>query len=302
MRPTVLSLVLLLGSVSLAAGAEKPLTLDLWPGKPPGEMGEIDKEKVLDPIPKARPVKRITNVTHPTLTIYKPAPEKDTGTSVVIAPGGGYNILAWDLEGEEVADWLNTLGVTGIILKYRVPRRPGTAAGTPPPQALMDAQRAVSLVRGKAKEWNLDPKRIGILGFSAGGHLAAWTSTNFDKRSYDPVDAYDKQSCRPDFTVLIYPAYLVTKERDKLAPDIRVTRETPPAFFVHASNDGVPADNSVQMYLTLRKAGVPAELHLYATGGHGFGLRKSADPCSTWPQQCGDWLKVRGLLTKSASR
>ena len=262
---------LVVGSVAVAA--DKPQTIDLWPGKPPGETADVGQEKVLESKPGEKPVQRVTNVSHPTLTVFRPAKDKDTGAAVVIAPGGGYAILAWDLEGEEVAQWLNSVGVTGIVLKYRVPRRPGTPGDTAPPHARMDAQRAISLVRANAKEWNIDPKRIGMLGFSAGGNLTAWTCTNFDKRSYEPADEADKESCRPDFAVLIYPAYLLKKDTDELAPDIRVTKETPPTFFAHAGDDGVRAENSVEMFLALRKAGVPAELHVYASGGHGFGLR-----------------------------
>jgi len=220
----------------------------------------------------------------------------------VICPGGGYNILAWDLEGEEVAAWLNSLGVTGIVLKYRVPRRPDQAKDKPPVGPLQDAQRAVSLVRSKAAEWGIDPKRIGILGFSAGGHLTAAAAANFDRRAYDALDDVDRVSCRPDFAVLVYPGYLVEKGTDQLAPDIRVRKECPPAFFAHAADDGVPAENSVAMYRALRKAGVPAELHVYAAGGHGFGLRPSARPCSTWPQRCADWLRAQGFLKAAAGR
>jgi acetyl esterase/lipase len=291
----------LLGCSTLLA-AEKPLTVNVWPGKAPGDEGDLSPEKVTEPKPGQRGVKRITNVSHPTLTIFKPARDKDTGAAVVIAPGGGYNILAWDLEGEEVAQWLNSIGVTGVVLKYRVPRRSGTSGNKPPPQALMDAQRALSLTRSKAKEWGIDPKRIGMLGFSAGGHLTAWTSTNFDKRSYERVDAVDEVNCRPDFTVLIYPAYLLVKGKLELAPDIRVTKETPQTFFAHAADDGVSPQNSVVMWQALKKAGVPAELHVYASGGHGFGLRPSDQPCSTWPQRCADWMRSRGLLKQSASR
>ncbi len=290
------SALTLLVAATTSRAADKPLVLDVWPGKAPGEKGEIGEEKVLENKPNEKPVKRITNVTRPTLTVFRPAKDKDTGAAVIIAPGGGYNILAWDLEGEEVAAWLNSIGVTGIVLKYRVPRRMGTPGGSAPPQALMDAQRAVSLVRSKAKEWGIDPKRIGMLGFSAGGHLTASTASNFDKRSYEPADDIDRVSCRPDFAVLVYPAYLIAKDKDELAPDIRITKDSPPTFFAHAGNDGVKAENSVMMYLALRKAGVAAELHVYTTGGHGFGLRPSDQPCSTWPQRCAEWLKMRGYL------
>jgi acetyl esterase/lipase len=282
-------------ALASVAAADKPL--DVWPGKAPGETGEVGKETTTESKPGDKnPVKRVTNVTEPTLTVFRPAKDKDVGAAVVIAPGGGYGILAWDLEGEEVAEWLNSIGVTGIVLKYRVPRRPGTPGDVAPPQAEMDAQRAISLVRSKATEWGIQLNRIGMLGFSAGGHLTAWTSTNFDKRSYEPIDDVDKVSCRPDFTILIYPAYLVNKEMDGLKADIRVNKETPPMFIAMAGDDPVHVENAVEMYRALKKAGVPADLHVYTSGGHGFGLRPSGKPCSTWPQRCADWLKDRGLL------
>jgi acetyl esterase/lipase len=300
--------LLLCAAVMLAVGlpasaADKPQVIDVWPDKPPGEKGNIGQEKITEPkASDKQPVKRVTDVTHPTLTVFRPAKDKDTGAAVVIAPGGGYNILAWDLEGEEVAHWLNSIGVTGIILKYRVPRRPGDPKDAAPVQAEMDAQRAASVVRSKAKELGIDPKRIGMLGFSAGGHLTAWTATNFDKRAYEAVDDIDKVSCRPDFAVLIYPAYLKVKDKDELAPDIRVTKETPPCFFAHASDDGVSSENSALMYLALKKAKVPAEMHVYATGGHGFGLRASDKPCWTWPDRCAEWMKSQGLLSATPAK
>lgn len=295
------SAVILAAVVALAfpeGTRAEPVVVEVWPGKVPGEKGDVGPEKVLDQKPGERQVKRITNVSMPTLTIFRPAPDKDTGGAVVICPGGGYNILAWDLEGEEVAAWLNTLGVTGIVLKYRVPRRSDQPKGEPPVGPLQDAQRAVSLVRSKAREWNVDPQRLGILGFSAGGHLAVATACNFDKRAYEPLDAIDKASCRPDFAILVYPAYLIAKNSDTLAPDIRIRKECPPMFFAHAGDDKVKADNSVLTYLALKQAGVAAEVHVYATGGHGFGLRKSAQACSTWPDRAADWLRVQGVLTR----
>jgi len=281
--------------VSHAASAQGPPTLDVWPGKPPDETETVGAETSEIKGDK-RKIKIVSNVTRPTITVFRAPSDKDTGTAVLICPGGGYNVLAMDLEGEEVAAWLNSIGVTGIILKYRVPRRADKAHALP----LMDAQRAMSVVRSHAGEWKIDRKRIGILGFSAGGHLAAATSTNSDKRRYEPIDDIDKVSCRPDFAVLIYPAYLAML--DKLAPEIRVTKDTPPTFFAHASDDRVGPENSVAMYLALKRVDVPAELHIYTNGGHGFGLRPTADSAApSWPARCEDWLRIRGLLTKKSS-
>ncbi len=278
-----LSLIVPLSLVWVARAAEKPVVLDVWPGQAPGENKPVGEETIRPEKSPVGPIKIMSNVSKPTLTVFRPAKDKDSGAAVLICPGGGYNILAWDLEGEEVAAWLNTIGVTGILLKYRVPRRPDQAKDKPPIGPLQDAQRALSLVRGKATEWHLDPKRIGILGFSAGGHLAASAATNFDKRAYEARDDTDKISCRPDFVVLIYPAYLIAKDKDELAPEIRVRKECPPTFFAHAGDDGVTPVNSVRMYLALKRAGVPADLHVYASGGHGFGLRPTDKSCSTWP-------------------
>jgi acetyl esterase/lipase len=276
--------------------AETPEVLDVWPGKAPGENKAIGEENLRDHTSPVGGIKILGNVSKPTLTIYRPAKEKDTGAAVVICPGGAYTILAWDLEGTEVAKWLNSIGVTGIILKYRVPRRPDQAKDKPPLGPLQDAQRAVSLVRSKAKEWQIDPKRIGILGFSAGGHLAASASTNFDKRAYDELDEVDKIDCRPDFTILVYPAYLAKGNGEGLNPEIRVRKECPPMFFAHAGDDPISPENSVRMYLALKRAAVPAELHVYSTGGHGFGLRPTDKPCSTWPKSCEAWLRAQRVL------
>jgi acetyl esterase/lipase len=237
--------------------------------------------------------------------VFRPAEGKNIGAAMVICPGGGYWNLAWDLEGEEVAAWLNTVGMTGIVLKYRVPRRSGQPEPLPAPGPLLDSQRAVSLVRSKAKEWGIDPNRIGIVGFSAGGHLAVMTATHFDKRAYEAIDEIDKVSCRPDFAVAVYPGYLVPEDEDTdvLAPYIRIPAGTPPIFLVHASDDRESGpQHSVAMYLALKRAGVPSELHVYADGGHGFGVRKSNKPCSTWPERCVAWLRNQGVLGSKADK
>ena len=294
MQRVFLGLVLIFAcGLASIAQEQKALTLDVWPGKAPGETGKIGPEKVLPDQKGQRKVKRLTDISKPTITIYRPAKDKDTGAAVLIAPGGGYAILAWDLEGTEVAQWLNSIGITGVVLKYRVPKRADQPRHVPP---LQDAQRAMSLIRSKAKEWGIDPKRIGMLGFSAGGHLTASAATNFDKRTYDAIDDIDKESCRPDFAVLVYPAYLVDKSKTKLNPDIRVSGKTPPIFFAHAGDDPIEVENSVAMYLALKEAKVRSELHVYSAGGHGFGLRKSNMPCSTWPERCAAWFRQQGIL------
>jgi acetyl esterase/lipase len=280
--------------------AADPVVLDLWPGQPPGETGAVGPETEQEPSkPGQRPVKRITNVTKPTLSVFRPAKEKDTGAAVIVAPGGGYNILAWDLEGEEVAAWLNSVGVTGIVLKYRVPRRPGQPKDQPPTVARMDAQRAVRVVRSKAADWGIDPNRLGMLGFSAGGHLTVWNATNPDKPAYEPVDAADTLSARPDFLVLVYPGYLVkTDKKDEFTDGVNWTKDSPPTFFAHAYDDPVSPENSVRSFLALKQLKVPAELHVYSTGGHGFGLRKEGKPSGSWPDRCGEWLATQGFLKK----
>jgi len=302
----IASCMFLVVSLSLASpgkAAEEPLVLPVWPGKVPGDYGTIGAERVRAPSEApTKDAKWITNVTNPTITVFRPAKGKNTGAAMVICPGGGYWNLAWDLEGEEVAAWLNTVGMTGIVLKYRVPRRPGQPEPLPAPGPLLDSQRAVSLVRSRAREWGIDPNRIGIVGFSAGGHLAVMTATNFDKRAYEPIDDIDKVSCRPDFAVAVYPGYLLPEDvdTDVLAPYIRIPAGTPPIFLVHASDDPESGpEHSVAMYLALKRARVPSELHVYAAGGHGFGVRKSSRPCSTWPERCVAWLRDQGVLNPS---
>ncbi|MGI8970145.1 MAG: alpha/beta hydrolase [Dehalococcoidia bacterium] len=275
--------------------------IDVWPGEVPDDYGTIGEETFRAPwSEEAKGAKWLTNVTKPTLTLYPAAREKNTGAAMLICPGGGYWNLAWDLEGEEVAAWLNSLGVTGILLKYRVPRRPGQPEKLPAPGPLQDAQRAVSLARSQAAAWGIDPGRIGMIGFSAGAHLTAATATQFDQRSYEPLDAIDQVSCRPDFTVLAYPGYLGENDSELLAPSFRIPAGTPPFFLVHASDDCVArVENSVVMFLTLKRAGISAELHVYAAGGHGFGVRPSDRPVSTWPERCAGWLRDQRVLRPS---
>jgi acetyl esterase/lipase len=292
MKPLCLLLVFL---GILTANASEPIPL--WPSGAPGEKGDIgperDMTKAGDGLPGGKPVIRLGNVTNPTITLYRPPQEKDTGAAMVVCPGGGYSILAMDLEGTEVCQWLNSAGVTGVLLKYRVPARKGAERYTAP---LQDAQRAVGLVRSHAAEWHIDPKRIGIMGFSAGGHLSAVASTHFEKRTYEPVDEADQASCRPDFTMLIYPAYLIRKEGPDLAPELTVTSNTPPTFLVQAEDDPVHVENSLFYYLALQNAKVPAEMHLFADGGHGYGLRDSDKAVISWPKRAEEWMRGLGVL------
>jgi acetyl esterase/lipase len=212
----------------------------------------------------------------------------------VVFPGGGYHILAIDLEGTEVCDWLNSAGITCILLKYRVPD-----SGPYPksPAALQDAQRALGIVRSHAADWRIDPHRVGVLGFSAGAHLAAALSTHFDQRLYDPVDAADQLSCRPDFAVIVYPGYLALADQNFAPnPDIVVTDKTPPSFIVQAEDDPVHVENATVYFLALKNVKVPAEMHIYAEGGHGYGLRRTALPVTTWPQSVETWLQTIHVL------
>jgi acetyl esterase/lipase len=283
--------------------AGEPRTIKIWPGKAPGETKDLpaeqDTSKPGQGLVAGKPVIRLGNVSTPTLAVYRPDKSKDTGAAVIVCPGGGHTILAYDLEGTEVAEWLSKIGVTAFVLKYRVPARdPNKRWGA----AVQDAQRAVSLVRSQASEHGIDAKRIGILGFSAGGETAALTAL-FEQRQYEPMDSIDKMSSRPDFAVLIYTGGLVGKGETKMRDHVVVPKNAPPMFFAHASNDGVTALNSLLLATELKKADVPAELHLYATGGHGFGLRPQADqPCTQWPQACEAWMQTMGFTRPTTSK
>jgi acetyl esterase/lipase len=270
--------------------------MPIWPNGAPGAASsstasapaEADTTTAKDNLIAGKPLIRLGNVSTPTLTLYKPLKVKGDVPAVVVFPGGGYHILAIDLEGTEVCDWLNSSGLACVLLKYRVPDSGPYPKST---AALQDAQRAVGLVRQHASEWNIDPQRIGVLGFSAGGHLAAALSTHFDKRLYDSIDAADQLSCRPDFAVLIYPGYLALAEQNMAPnPEIHASENTPPTFLVQAEDDPVHVENATTYFLELKKAKVPAELHIYAEGGHGYGLRRTDLPVTSWPLLVEKWL------------
>jgi acetyl esterase/lipase len=293
MLPRSLLAALTLFSLVVPAFAQAPAKkYPLWPKGAPGAKGAEDKDI-------------------PTVTVYLPPSEKASGAAVVICPGGGYGFLAMDHEGHQVARWLNTLGVAGVILQYRIAPRYHH------PAMIQDAQRALRYTRAHAKEWGLDPHKVGILGFSAGGHLASTAATHFDDGKPDAADPIERQGCRPDFAILVYPVITLKgpyahlgsrnnllgnrakeeKRIEELSNEKQVTKQTPPTFLVHTDEDkGVPAENSVLFYLALRKAGVPAELHVFEKGRHGLGLGPKEMPFSRWPQLCADWLRQRQII------
>lgn len=291
-------LCLTLLALTMIAAENRPIPL--WPGRAPGEQGDIGPERetttAKDRAVAGRPVSRIGFVSEPTLTVF-PAKSAAPSPAVLVFPGGGYNILAYDLEGSEVCQWLNSLGITGVLVKYRVPARKWAPTRHGP--QLQDAQRAVSTVRHRASEWRIDPNRIGVLGFSAGGHLAAVTSNAFATRTYAPLDAIDTVSPRPDFAVLIYAAYLAKRDAlAELAPEMTVTERTPPTLIIQTQDDTVPVENALTYYLALKRAKVPVEMHLYSKGGHGYGLRPSPDPVSVWPKRAEEWFRSLGLIKR----
>ena len=277
----------------------------IWPGAAPDARPVAGPEAAettgKDSLVAGRPWVSVSNVSRPTMTVYSPA-GKNTGAAVVVFPGGGYEILAIDLEGSEVCDWLTSRGITCVLLKYRVPAprsAPNWGAFPQSPIALEDAQRTVGLVRFHAAEWHIDPHKVGVLGFSAGGHLVAAMSTHFEKRLYGGVDAADKESCRPDFAVALYPGHLWVNQKFELNPNVPVTRETPPTFLVQDEDDHVDSVNdSLVYYIALKKAGVPVEMHLYAQGGHAFGLRRTKFPVTGWPELMEKWLGTLGVISE----
>ena len=279
--------------------------IPLWPGAAPNARPYTGPETLMienKDLVGGKPWAYINNVSQPTMTVYSPK-DKNTGIAVVVFPGGGYQILAIDLEGTEVCDWLTARGITCILSKYRVPgegKLPKSGSYPKSPEALQDAQRTIGLARFHAAEWHIDPHKIGVLGFSAGGHLVVATSVHFDKRLYAPVDAADQQSCRPDFAVALYPGHLFLKENTlQLNPDIatRINSRTPPTFLLQNEDDNVDSIwDSLSYEAALIKAHVPVEFHSYAEGGHAFGLRRTKYPATAWPQLVETWLHTIGML------
>lgn len=290
------------GTISAQEAAWQPAAgltqTPIWPGvvpdATPAAGPEVDTTTATSQLIAGKPLIRLGNVSVPTMTVYPPK-GKNTGAAVVVFPGGGYTILAMDLEGTEVCDWLTSTGVTCVLLKYRVP-----VSGPYPksPMALEDAQRTVGLVRFRADSLHIDPHKIGVLGFSAGGHLAAAVSTHFDQRLYKPVDAADALSCRPDFAVVIYPGYLAIEDKNfAFNPNLPVTKETPPTFLLQTEDDRVAhVESSLRYYEALKAAGVPVEMHLYTEGVHGYGLRRTKLPVTGWPQLVDVWLRTIGMV------
>jgi acetyl esterase/lipase len=293
------------------ASAAEPTTLNVWPDKAPGDTRKVGPEEYQPEQPGQRKVARLTNVSQPTLAIYQPPEDKRTGAAVVICPGGGYSGLSMEKEGREVDEWLRSKGIVGVVLRYRC-----GGGKNQQPVPLEDAQRAIRTVRAKAAELGVDPQKVGILGFSAGGHLASTAATMFDEGKADAEDAVERQSSRPDFAVLVYPVITLVGEaahqgsRNNLlgagatealaetwSTDRRVTDKTPPTFLVHAGDDkGVPVENSLRFYKALLANRVPAEMHVYEVGGHGFGMFREDRPAAKWPEQLERWLKARAIV------
>jgi acetyl esterase/lipase len=304
----IFALVFASGALSAQTTAWQPspghTQVPIWPGAAPDAQPvtgpEISTMREIDHLVAGKPWTYVEHVSQPTMTVYS-ATGKNTRAAVVVFPGGEYWILAIDLEGTEVCDWLTAKGVTCVLLKYRVPGNglePRSGPYPKSPMALEDAQRTVGLVRFHAAEWHIDPHKIGVLGFSAGGHLVAAISTHFERRLYQAVDAADKESCRPDFAVAVYPGHLSLADNSiALNPDIATTRQTPPTFLLQNEDDHVDrVEDSLSYYAALKKAGVPVEMHLYAQGGHAFGLRRTKSPVTAWPQLVEIWLRSIGMV------
>ncbi len=264
--------------ITMYCNAQTNITVKLWPGEVPGELKK--GVAVIDPVREGNTT-RITEVTDPVLVVFQAGNNRKTRTGIIVCPGGGYNILAIDKEGYEIAAWLNTLGISAFVLQYRVPKKPDGA--------LQDIQRAVRLVRVNGAKWDLDTSKIGVLGFSAGGSLSARASTRFNEKTYKPVDEYDSLSSRPDFAVLIYPAYLDNGPDKTITPELTINQGTPPVYIFGTADDS-HGNSCLVMASALRKAKVPVELHILPVGGHGYGMRPGNIAGETWPLLLESWL------------
>jgi acetyl esterase/lipase len=309
----ILTVMLIAAPVSVAAD---PTEIRLWPAVAPGSEGAGNvRELVEERGTPDRPDRRIQGVTVPTIALYRPDPAQSTGTAILICPGGGYSGVVIDKAGHEIARYLQGIGITAIVLKYRLPRPEGYTFDHDVPW--LDASRAVRLTRHHAAEWNLNADRIGIMGFSAGGHLASTVATRFDKGNSESSDPVDRLSSRPDFQALIYPvisfqdevAHMGSRSNligddpgteliDRYSNELQVTEQSPPAFLVSTYDDRVKAENTLHYFEALRAVNVPAEMHIYEVGGHGYGIRPTGKPVSTWHHRFGEWLKERGLLDR----
>jgi acetyl esterase/lipase len=295
-------MILISGSLS---GQTK--VIDIWQDKVPGAISKANLKATID---SADNWIKMRNITNPVLDMYPAPAVKANGTAVIICPGGGYWALAISHEGSEIAGWLNSMGITAFVLKYRLPDNSIMTDKSIGP--MQDGQEAIRIVRRQAKEWGINPNKIGILGFSAGGHLASTLSTHFSEKVYEPADS---TSARPDFSILIYPVISMdssithsgsrnnllgekpSRKRIKhFSNELQVGKQTPPAFLIHSIDDNaVPVQNSINYAMALKRFNIPCELHIYETGGHGYGLGRSSGTESTWPNACQKWLKARGF-------
>jgi len=296
LQATCATLIIALATTAIAQ--DKPV-IKLWPNGLPRDAIPLEPTRIKE-LEAKQTIERITYVDQPTLTLYRAPAAKANGCGVVVCPGGGYNILAWPKEGLELAEWFNSLGVTAVVLKYRVPRRD---PHRPHWEPLQDAQRAIRIMRKHAADWGVDSNRIGILGFSAGGHLTVMAGTHYDESTYDRVDDADDLSARPDFMCPIYAAYLGNDYRDdraEIGSLVQITQGTPPTFMAVTLDDTYRGVQAGLLLAEFKKAGVPAEAHIYSVGGHGYGIRPSANPVATWNLRLEEWLRVRGLITDSS--
>ncbi|HBJ33261.1 MAG TPA: xylanase [Planctomycetaceae bacterium] len=299
LRPVLLLILSCL--LCVTATAEETKRIRLWGETPPGPASkangdEQDITKATDSLVGGSRIIKLGNVSAPELHIFLPSQEVANRGAMLVCPGGGFSILAWDLEGTEVAHWLNSLGFAAAVLKYRVPTR-GYEGAEVWQGPVMDAQRGLSVIRDHADQWNIDPDRVGILGFSAGGQVAARAALAKGKRLYAPLDKIDQSSCNVNFAILVYPAWIASDSGD-LNEGFEVDGQSPPMFFVHAVNDRVSCMSSVALFAALKKVDVPAELHIFADGGHGYGLRETELPVTRWPSVAADWLNTQ-ILVKS---